>query len=82
MSPILGINSPSLETSRHIVCMSEPSDINTPHPLDTVDVAMITAANKIKVPFLFNFLLIIKVIILQDLTGNRDFPVSLSPIWV
>lgn len=53
--------------------MSEPSDINTPHPLDTVDVAMIIVAIKIKFPFLFKFLQALKVIIPQDMTLNRDF---------
>lgn len=72
----------TLETNRHAVFMSEPSDINTPHPLNTVDVAMITVASKFKFPLLFNFLQGIKVVFWQDLIGNRDFPVYLSPIWV
>lgn len=54
MRPITAV---TLETSRHAVFMSEPSDINIPHPLDTVDVAMITVAIKMKFLFLFNFLL-------------------------
>lgn len=47
---------------------------HSPHRLlDTVGVAVI---------MVFHFLQVIKVGILQDFTGSKDFPVSLSPIWV
>lgn len=42
----------TLETSRHAVFTLEPSDRNTPHPLDTVDVAMIMTSFEIKFPVL------------------------------
>lgn len=42
----------TLETSRHTMFMPEPSARNTPHPLDTVDVAMIITSFEIKFPVL------------------------------
>lgn len=49
LRPITVITS---EISRYAIFMPEPSDRNTPHPLDTIDVAMIIASFEIKFPVL------------------------------
>lgn len=59
----------------------EPSDRNTPHPLDTVDVAMIIISFETK--FLFWYIVqVIKVVILQEFTVNKDFLILLGASWI
>lgn len=72
----------TLETSRHAMFMPEPSARNTPHPLDTVNVAMIITSFEIK-NFLFCYIVqVIKVVILQEFTVNEDFPILLGCLWI